>query len=286
MAEPFVSTTRLPELTQQLAAGNAMSPIYIAPEDALRVLLLNVHPTAEYVFTGRLLRPDGATIPLLQQLRKTTDGTEAVTVIDLTEGYFLSGAIIPMTEVPQRGECYAQMALIRGGSLPVPAFAILTSGYVTSLEPLTWPWGTRTEGMLSPPGFQEVITGDGAVSGVFSRTVPARRAWYVKSIACNLASSATAGDRFIRLFFFKVSTVIFGANSTLPQTAGVTHSYSFGIGLFPSEITVSTHHVLTLPNELILLPGTTVQLDIPPGLGGDQIVSVVMTLESFAYYGP
>ena len=285
MPEQFISTTRLPELTQQLASGNPMSPIYISPEDALRVTLMNIHATAEFTFSGRLLRTDGMTIPLLQVLRVTRDGSAAPTVIDLAEGYLLSGAVIPSQEVPQRGECYGQIALVRGAHLTIPPFAILSTGYVSSLQPLTWPWGARNESVLEQPGRQEVFTvavGPGAYPTI---TVPARRAWVVRSMAVSMTTDATAGNRILQFVVLRGPDLVIAVQSPVSQPPGVTWSYAFAGGMVPGATTGGTHEIVGIPRDLTLHPGWTVSLGAIGGAAADLFSTFTIVVESFQYWG-
>ena len=284
MAEQFVSTTRLPELTQQLASGSPMSPIYIAPEDTLRVMLANVHATAQYAFSGRLLRTDGATIPLYQQLNKTTDGTAVATVVELTEGYLLSGGVFPIDAVPQRGECYAQMGLARGSLAGAPLFALLGTGYVSSLQPLMWPWSARNEPVLEAPGMQEVIIGSPAAGALFSLTVPPHRAWIVKSFMFRLVTSATVADRKPHIVVQDPVNLVFGGDLGPAQVASTNHLYSLGVGLTSQNLPGGANHMLALPAGLLLRPGWIIYVNAENLQAGDQIQAPTVTLESFQYW--
>ena len=283
MAEEFRSTTRLPELTQQLAAGSPMSPIYISPEDALRVTLINSHPTANYAFVGRLLRADGATIPLLQQLLKTTDGTSVITIIQLAEGYLLSGAVMPLDDGPQRGECYARMALVRGTAPGSPSFAILATGYTSVLQPLIWPWGVRNEEVYAVPGMYEVIRSSGALGQPYSLMLPPARAWFLKSVSFRLNTSAVAGNRAAFFLILESGNAIVAIHSSYAQQASGEHFYGMGQGLFAMDATGLPNHTLPLMQEMMLLPGWEIRIGASGMDAGDTISTVLITLESFLY---
>lgn len=284
MSEPFVSTTRLPELTQQLAAGSPMSPIYISPEDSLRVTISNVHPTTPYAFSGRLLRTDGVTVPLLQELRKTVDGTAAVTVIELAEGYLLSGAIFPHSGEAVRGDCWGSLGLIRGSTPGAPPFAILGTGYVSSLQPLTWPWGVRNETVLDGPGKVDVIVGTPVTGAAFMGLVPPNRAWLVKSVAFTLTTDATVGDRIAQVWFVSLTHVVMVVQAVGTQAASLANSYTCGLNVNAQSTTGQVHHVLALPTNVLLQPGWRVDITAGGLKPGDIIGDILVMVESFQYW--
>src|SRR5262245_7701000 len=155
MADEFVSATRLAELTQQLRAGQPMSPVYIAPEDFLVVNHWNIATEVDLRLFGRLLRADGVTVPLEQSLRLRTDGVMASDVIVLAEGYLLSAGVRDYAGLIERGQCYASLLLVRGRNITSQQYAYLATGYVDELQPLIWPWGARNEAQMSGPGYME-----------------------------------------------------------------------------------------------------------------------------------
>ena len=284
MADKFVSTSRLPELTQQLAGGSPMSPIYLAPEDSVRISLINFNATATYMFSGRLLRPDGITIPLLQELQVARDGTSVNTWIPMAEGYLLSAMVGTLSGTPLRTECYAMMALVRGSPPWAPAFAVLGTGYVSRYQLLLWPWAARSDELTSEPGLRERINPSVPAGSSVTVTVPANRSWLVKAITFRLVTEAAVATRTVSVYVIDSGLLVVGQNVIGNQAANETHFVSMGIGIQSADAPSPQDHFRPLFQEVMLLPGWQLQIGVGNIQPGDELQYISITVESFQYW--
>ena len=282
--DEYVSSTRLPELTEQLRTSTPMSPIYIAPEDVVAVSTYNIAPDLRLAFYGRLLLPTGRTVTLEQQLTLTTGGVLTTQVIPIAEGYLLSAGVRVVQGPIARGQCYVQILLIRGRLVETQQYAYLVTGYVDWQQTIMWPWAARNEAVSEPPGFQELIVIPPVAGGPASVTVPAWRQWRLNGVHFGLQTDATVADR-IALFSISRAGVFFvSVASGFKQTASLPENYEWSPGLAMLDTGLARIHHQGIPADIVLRGGDVVTLNATNIAAGDAWFSISLRVESFSFY--
>jgi hypothetical protein len=111
--------------------------------------------------------------------------------------------------------------------------------------------------------------------GNASVTEKASGFWEVlEAVSFHYVAAAGAANRLPRLRWFEGESVAFAAAiAQAPITAGLTVDVTFAAGVQAGGAIASGAILAPMP-RLVILPGWTVQLDVPGGLVGDAISNV------------
>lgn len=92
-------------------------------------------------------------------------------------------------------------------------------------------------------------------------TVPDNKTWDIHSIFCQLITTATVGNRVIRIEIQDPSgNVLFMQNASADQTANATEVYNFIKGIDQPNESVATIHNIPLPTKLMLPAGYQINI--------------------------
>lgn len=204
--------------------------LYVTDDDFLLVTSLNATASLRLTIGGRLLRRDGAVVPLQEPHTANTDRTPATSVHKLAEGWLQSLSAIAST-ASVYGQTYLRVDLCRGsGAGARTVIGTLLQGLATSTQPLAWP-GAPLATTQERPGAPRSITGtDPGAAAEISETVPTGARWQPLALSFTLLTDATVANREVAITFDDGAAIYFVQLPGAVQSAGGTRRYSYGIG--------------------------------------------------------
>jgi hypothetical protein len=233
------------------------SPLYIARDDVVTVMMMSQIPAETVTINARLLlpyaqaagqpeKPPGAGVsggPIIgpgyiQQANITVNAPTALVqgskLVPLAEGYLLSLAAFA-TLATVVGQTYVLVMLNRGtfSVLPGNPFTTLIGGYVTNLAPIAWPTGPFVR-PSDGAGFLAAYAVGNPIAGAdinFTTNVVGR-ARFAGAVA-TLVTSAVAGNRFpsFQLLESTPNTLQYQIQESVAVPASTTVTYSLAPGV-------------------------------------------------------
>jgi len=279
------------------------SPLYVQRDDALFIeafgildvvtirtrLLLSQFPQGGQPDVHGPVYGPGAPFPLTGGIIQRIDtplvltgaGVSGGTArIDLTEGFLLSVGVLANNAL-QRGQTFVRGSICRAPFqiLAGAPFTTLFADYVTQQAPIGWPNGRTLYSTEGPGELVGVLPANPGAGVDFSIAVPAQRRYRPISLTAKLVTSATVANRFVHATVQDGGGDIFSnATQATAQTATQTVTYTFGPGL-TSQIINDGVAVITLPSNLTLLAGWTIQ-SLTTGIqAGDQWSLISLAVE-------
>jgi hypothetical protein len=230
----------------------------------------------------RILDPNGQIVVEQETVSVGTGYAVSTFSFKLPEGFLLSVDVRSTTAATYRGQCFVNVALVRqiggGNTLQLG----LTRGYVSVFSPVAWP-AIPTDFPTLRPGMMRQFTQVAPGAGVdFSITVPSQARWRIIGLRAALTTSATAGTRNVILSFGTSATPWYNAVAQPTQAASLTYGYSFGAGVttISTAIGTTTLNIITsIPSDLWLGPGTTLQSVTQNIQAGDQWSAIQVGIE-------
>lgn len=180
---------------QDPPACNRGAPNYISQSDRLKLSAWTYVANNDMRVRGRLLRPDGTHSDFERTLRPNTNLTESSVLFQVGEGCITQLSVSNSRSDVCRGQAYASVGIVPGLASGAAPIANLASGYVSSLQPLTYP-GSKQEAPDEGNGLVWEYTGanpaPGAEPDIFGFSTVS---WRLLQFQVQLATDATAGNR-------------------------------------------------------------------------------------------
>jgi hypothetical protein len=279
MADEFVSETRRPDVTFNLAAALAPSALYVGPGEQLRISVNSSFPGAQVKISGRILLTTGQIVPFEYWVYPTADRAPNVYQFALPEGFLLGLRMKTLTAVAT-GRVFAIALLVKGDLLVANVLQQLTAGYIADYRELTWPIGGTDPPRAGPGWIRYIVGTDPAAGSEISETVPTNAYWRLQTVAFSLSTSATAANRSVNLRIDNGTTTVAYVIPGQLQIASLNRIYSYGAG-FPLAAPLASYLLQPLPYGLILAPGWRIQTETDLLQAGDNFCAPLMSVEEW-----
>lgn len=243
----------------------------VSGEDNLRVRVWDSAAGRTLAVSGRAVALDGGiqvwneAIPL--------DGTRLLKtrMIALAPGYVLSvAAELPEGSV-ERGQCFAQIDLVRGLSGPVTTLGTLLQGYVTSAGGLAYP-GSPIVSPLEGPGWFRQITGSIPAPGAQIAEPGTQNAVQtLRSFRVSLTTNAVVSNRYASLYAQESSGGIWWLSPSIyPQPASTSYNYNWLPNVGATLDAGPFNLAVPLPGTHRITVAQAIRTIVVPMAAGDQ----------------
>jgi hypothetical protein len=157
----FDLQTQNPLITFQTKQVPPAVPVYITPDDFLRIQIISDTPLTTRIGTARVLRADGKIHTYELDVIVPTAFTTTTFDVALSEGWLLAVALIDQTQQLQRGQCFVTIGIVRNPGPRALWVYTLAADYLTYLVPTGYPGGQVTSS-IEGNGRKYQITGANA----------------------------------------------------------------------------------------------------------------------------
>jgi len=256
--KPAEIISRRPAVDFQRTNVPPTAPLWVTPDDRVRLRVWNSVAGLTTGYTLRVLTPQNEIVVATQLLTPTTDRIESDVFGALPEGWLIGAGSGIAVGTVRRGQCFVLLELNRGGLVGSDQFTLI-SNYITSNgRPTFWPGGD----LLAPcegPGVLRAITGtDPAAGNEFSETVPTNACWRLIGLTATLVNDATVINRFLSLAVEVGGIIHCRASFDSATTAGQTTVCSWGAGGDPAGGVVGVRS-MPLQQPLVLTAGQVIR---------------------------
>ena len=208
----------------------AYPPTWVDSEDQLILTSFNSVSGLTLIVQGRFLSPDGVISRIGFRATPNSDRSVAYHTQRIGAGWILSLLVSPSISTLRRGQCFAELSIVRSGVSGGDAVSVFCRGYVVSDGKLAWP-GQPLISPLEGPGAIGALTGtDPAAGAEISQTVPTNARWRPMAVYASLVTDATVADRYPTLTLDNGTTVFFRTEQVDAHAAGVTRTYCWSLG--------------------------------------------------------
>ena len=272
-------TSSTPQTEAERAAARAWfspSGLYVAGEDNLRLRSLNSLTGVRLTCSGRIRGSDGVIRPFSFDHVANTNRTIGSTIAAVGEGWIVNLRVAVAAAAPLIGQTWAIVELVRGFTGASEVNGTLTSGYVTTNQPIAWP-GSPMRGTLEGPGVMRSIAGTNPAANVeWSETVPTGARWQIISLTNVLVTDANVANRFPQLIIDDGAANVYQCDPAAAHAASITRIYNAGQGTARLD-SVSNSPQWALPDDVTLLAGfrirsATVNLQAGDNWGAPQLL--------------
>ena len=230
-----------------------------------------------------------------------SDTTNTVTIVGATKSGIFTRKIVPtsngvvltttfgMGEIPIwlsafsnaniafLGQTYVRISLQVNGDI----VSILTAGYVSRTNGITWPNGS-IKGPLEGIGRIKTIVGtDQAAGAEISETVTSRFLWKLKSIIFTLVTDATVASRIPSLTIEDTNGVFLRVTPSGSQAASITRNHCFGAGLGVTNNTTTNIFNTPILTDVILPSDAIIKTVTTAIVAGDNYGAPILLVEQF-----
>lgn len=242
-----------PKARMELALRST-GPFFVTGDDNLQVSALASTTNTSLMITGRFMQLDGEVTAFQHSFFANSNRTLTTIVKGLGNGWILNLTITTPTGTPAIGQCWVRVQVIRGLESSGIVLATLASGYVTAVQPVSFPGGPP-KGTLDGPGNIRVVTGTNpAIGAEISETVPAGAHWRLFGCLLTLATGPTVANRTVLIIIDDGAAEAMRATAAGAQAASATTIYSFGS--FGTNLGPTGGCVASLfPDVITMLPG-------------------------------
>jgi hypothetical protein len=251
---------------------------FVDGADNLLVEGWNTVASARLEIVYRFVEPTGTVRVERHELTLTADRVGAERIIGLQPGALLNMSVVAIGAAPRIGQTFVCVKLVRGTGAAAIVVGLLLQGYVTAEQGLGWP-GSPIVDSITGGGVIRTISGTNPAAGAeISEAVPTGARWQLLYLRTNLVASAAVAVRAPNLRLNTTS----GANKCFipaPQTitAGQDVGITWGSGSAQFSDTGNRQSLASLPNDVILLAGETINtvtfnLDVGDDWAGPQLV--------------
>lgn len=228
------------------------SSLYVTPDTFLYTRVLCGTAAQGISVHFRVMLPNGKVSSGRQDFATGAARTVVTQGFPLPEGYLLSVAVHPVSGTLQRGQCFVQAGLERGGAPDFEPMQILVSEYLTTSAVLGWPGG-KLRSSLEGPGWLRSITGtDPAAGAEIVETVPAGVRWRPLLLTHAFTTSAAVANREPQLALDDGANLLALIPSGSSQPASLTLQYSWSRGAAVQFAAVGVSAAGVMPD--IVLP--------------------------------
>jgi hypothetical protein len=228
--------------------------LYVTCDESLVIDTWSSTAPAALTITARVLTPQGRIDTLSWSHTPNSNRARATSYYPLAEGWLLS-VIVDATDLAyQRGHCWCELSLMRGGGSNGVLEAVLLADYIAGTARLGWPGGF-VRSSIEGPGLVEAAYGSTPAAGAeISKTVPANALWRLLALEFGLTTSVTAANRLPRLVIDDGTNDLQRLEVPAVQAASLTRTYSWAPGM-PSRVAVASDNLMPLPLNTLLPSG-------------------------------
>ncbi len=279
---PFASQTRRPATS--IITNNLPGPVeyYVGTDAMLRVGVASLIPAQPLTVRTRLLRSDDGVITSSED-RILTDGTgtQAVTILNLTEGFLLSVEVTCETASMIRGEIFVAVELCHGTPQQLHRDQLLMQDYVSSGYAVSWPGGLLRLSTEGPGATQYGVQPGGPGAGFdFSVAFATNSRTRLMALQVKLTTSAVVANRIPTINIVAAGGPIYSVAVAAPIPASTVAIINLGVGVGAPSVS-SNNHILPIPDNLYIqglgsVGSTTVALQ-----AADAYTAIVSSTESW-----
>jgi hypothetical protein len=231
------------------------SPLYVSLTDRLQFTVWNDVPFIELDFVGRLLEPDGSLKQIFFAVKPPTGNAAQFFYLNLAEGFMLSFSVTTPTPGVTRGQCFVNVALVRG-SVAQPLYSqALVQEYVSLNQAAVWPAGRIVSPLEGPGNFKSFHQTNLAGVNPITVGVNANRRWRIISASMIFVTDGVVANRVPNIVIKDVlGNVLWAQGPRAFQPASTTREFHWGRAVAPAA-DVSGNEVGSLPDGLELDSG-------------------------------
>jgi len=252
-------------------------PLWLDIEDRIFLQCFAADTSMEVTLRGRFLTETGHLQKVALITTPTLARTRATNTMRPGSGWLLNLFAYSSGTVPLRGQLYALMGIMRGGTATAEMSALLAAGYLSFTDYLAWPPGT-IESSIMPPGALRSVTGTDPAAGVeILESVPTNARWLVRSVRFQLVTNATVANRYVDLIFDDGTNTLRTIPSRYAQPASTAGTYQFypetaGVWGDTGAGFVTCPMPLTLLGEAFRIRTSTSSLQAGDNYGAPQLL--------------
>jgi hypothetical protein len=241
--KPDPITSRSPLIEFDPARASTPAPLYVGVDDRLYLRASSNLANTVYNVAGNFLHADGVIRPFFHQATPVADRTFQLFVFQLTEGFLLNVGLHVQGTVPIRGQCWAEVGILRGRAVTGAIVRSLFSDYISGSHALGWPPG-RISLPYEGPGFSEHRSlGDPAAGAEFSFGGLTNTRGRYRAIFFTLVTDATVANRTPVLILNIGGNPVWRTRRFAAQTASQTRTYLYALGMeYQNAVDVETFH--------------------------------------------
>lgn len=248
----------------------ASFPFYTSGEDNLRLLTYNSAPQVHLKVNARLLDNDGRPKPQSWDATPNTDRTLKIDEFTLSGLTLLNVTVFASIGLPQIGQTFIVLQLIRGSGLQALVLGTILQGYVTAIQGLGWPGSPIQNASDGQPAVRLVNGTTPGLGAEINEVVPTGARWRLVYFQGFLTTSAEVFDRAPRLSY-NTGTPAFihlPVSGVLAASKNKYFAWSEGCALDSDHSgNVSSGN---LPNSAILTGGQSIATNTENLRPGDQ----------------
>jgi hypothetical protein len=228
--------------------------LYVTVDDSIEVTMATSVTGIEIDLGMRMQLANGEVIPMVYPFFPPNTRAATVKLQNLPEGFILSATLSTPTAGVRKGQCFANVSLVRGTvSAPQDLYGLI-AGYVVTGNDIAWPW---PDADISVDGVGLVkdaqITGT-AAGADFTTTVPAGARWTLQSIQAQLTASVAGGNRVPHLVITDgAGNSVYNAPANGNIIASQVAQISAGPGV--ASMNFDNTYLIPLPSGMQLLQG-------------------------------
>jgi len=260
-AGEFVSLTRAPVTSFITNEVPAPTQLYVRDDAFIQLVVRNINNAGVSVTVRtRLLRADDGQIIESEDTFVILDSSALpiTKIVDLTEGFLLSAAVVMNSNGIKRGMCFVSLLLCRKLVSNPTIEQVLAQDYVASGSHLTWPNGLVRQSVEGPGSIiiaAPVNPGSGAEISIATGNLRRQR---VIKLSCTLTTSAAVANRLPAASFSDGLGTFFDfypLSATIPASTVAQIVWAAAVGQAYSPI--ATQFVGVLPETTYMSMGAT-----------------------------
>jgi hypothetical protein len=241
----------------------ASPELYVTSDESLVIDTWSSTAPAPLIVTARVLTPEGRIDTLTWSNTPHADRSRATNYFTLAEGWLLSVSVDATGLAYRRGQCWCQIALMRGAAANGVVESTLISDYIAGTARLAWYIGN--------------VPAAGAEIAV---TVPVGALWRVLALSFALVTDGNGGNRTVTLYIDDGTYFYAIVEPPVQQGISGTRQYSYAAG-YPVHTPLVTAMQVAIPQDLRLPAGCRIRT-ITTGIdAGDQYNAPALLVEEW-----
>jgi hypothetical protein len=175
---------------------------------------------------------------------------------------------------------FAQIDLMISGD----KMQTLNSGTLSSSYPLCWPISITNNDFQEKGVYERMAAIDPATGANIVYTIPAKQQWEIFGVTLRLDASSTVADRTVKLKMGYAAEHQIYAIAGTTQQASEAQQYYFVPNGTTREIIANTTQEVTLPQNIILMGGDSIETFITNLQANDEIHSMIISVRRTFFY--
>lgn len=252
---------------QSFAAG-----VPVTTSDKLQIIVNAPDAGWSFDLITREVLKDGTIVESTELLTYTNGATTRTFLVNLTTGILSFVSLKPAVTVPNLGNMFATIAIVRGNATPAPPALFIASGWLSTSTPLTFPQLNLTQSQSILGGWTNADVSDPG-PGV-SPSIPITPSAKIQTLSFDLATDATAVVRTVELIIDGPSNIKTLTYANLTQGAGVTQRYYLWTGPnMPARL--GTSSFIPWP-DIVILTGDSLSITALNFQAGDEFRNITV----------